>query len=163
MHYLSKCEDATCGKTYPADLHNCPHCGADSAFSSIAPLDPRDWGWDIETYPNIFTASFIHAATGMKLAFEISDRKNEQPQLIEFVFNLGRSKARGIGFNNLAFDYPVLHYVVNAPGCTLEQIYAKAKSQIKPEGQLLAAVLQVLGQPGLGLMLPERVHYHQIR
>lgn len=135
MHYLSKCEDATCGKTYPADLHNCPHCGADSAFSSIAPLDPRDWGWDIETYPNIFTASFIHAATGMKLVFEISDRKNEQLQLIEFVFNLGRGKARGIGFNNLAFDYPVLHYVVNAPGCTLEQIYAKALSQIKPEGQ----------------------------
>lgn len=135
MHYLSKCEDATCQKTYPADLHNCPHCGADSAFSSIAPLDPRDWGWDIETYPNVFTASFIHAATGMKLVFEISDRKNEQPQLIEFVFNLGRSKARGIGFNNLAFDYPVLHYVVNAPGCTLEQIYAKAQSQIKPEGQ----------------------------
>lgn len=135
MHYLSKCEDATCGKTYPADLHNCPHCGADSAFSSIAPLDPRDWGWDIETYPNIFTASFIHAATGMKLVFEISDRKNEQQQLIEFVFNLGRSKARGIGFNNLAFDYPVLHYVVNTPGCTLEQIYAKAQSQIKPEGQ----------------------------
>lgn len=135
MHYLSKCEDATCGKTYPADLHNCPHCGADSAFSSVAPLDPRDWGWDIETYPNIFTASFIHAATGMKLVFEISDRKNEQPQLIEFVFNLGRSKARGIGFNNLAFDYPVLHYVVNAPGCTLEQIYAKAQSQIEPEGQ----------------------------
>ena len=135
MHYLSKCEDATCGKTYPADLRNCPHCGADSAFSSVAPLDHRDWGWDIETYPNIFTASFIHAATGMKLVFEISDRKNEQPQLIEFVFNLGRSKARGIGFNNLAFDYPVLHYVVNAPGCTLEQIYAKAQSQIKPEGQ----------------------------
>ena len=135
MHYLSKCEDATCGKTYPADLHSCPHCGADSAFSSIAPLDPRDWGWDIETYPNVFTASFIHAATGMKLVFEISDRKNEQPQLIEFVFNLGRSKARGIGFNNLAFDYPVLHYVVNVPGCTPEQIYAKAQSQIKPEGQ----------------------------
>ncbi|UVD41517.1 hypothetical protein PQZ63_gp20 [Klebsiella phage pKp383] len=135
MHYLSKCEDATCGKNYPADLHNCPHCGADSAFSSVAPLDPRDWGYDLETYKNIFTASFIHAATGMELIFEISDRKNEQPQLIEFVFNLGRSKARGIGFNNLAFDYPVLHYVVNTPGCTLEQIYAKAQSQIKPEGQ----------------------------
>ena len=136
MNYLSQCDPmAGCGKTYPADMLKCPHCGADHAFSSPAPVDVRDWGWDIETYPNIFTASFIHAATGMKLVFEISDRKNEQPQLIEFVFNLGRSKARGIGFNNLAFDYPVLHYVVNAPGCTLEQIYAKAQSQIKPEGQ----------------------------
>lgn len=135
MHYLSKCEDATCGKTYPADLHNCPHCGADSAFSSVAPLDPRDWGYDEECYPNIFTCCFIHAATCMELLYEISDRKNEQQALIDFVFNLGRSEARGIGFNNLSYDYPLLHFIVNTPGCTLEQIYAKSQSQIKPEGQ----------------------------
>ena len=135
MHYLSKCEDATCGKTYPADLHNCPHCGADSAFSSIAPLDPRIWGYDEECYPNIFTCCFIHAATGMELLYEISDRKNEQSQLIDMVFNLGRSKAIGIGFNNLSYDYPLLHFVVNNPGCTLDEIYAKSQSQIKPAGQ----------------------------
>lgn len=135
MHYLSKCEDATCGKTYPADLHNCPHCGADSAFSSVAPLDPRIWGYDEECYPNIFTCCFIHAATGMELLYEISDRKNEQSQLIDMVFNLGRSKAIGIGFNNLSYDYPLLHFVVNNPGCTLDEIYAKSQSQIKPAGQ----------------------------
>lgn len=135
MHYLSKCEDATCGATYPGDLHECPKCGADSAFSSAAPLDIRDWGYDEESYPNIFTACFIHAATDMCLLFEISDRKNEQIALIDFVFNLGRSKARGIGFNNLSYDYPLLHFIVNNPDCTLEQIYAKSQSQIKPEGQ----------------------------
>lgn len=135
MHYLSKCEDATCGKTYPADLHNCPHCGADSAFSSVAPLDPHIWGYDEECYPNIFTCCFIHAATGMELLYEISDRKNEQSQLIDMVFNLGRSKAIGIGFNNLSYDYPLLHFVVNNPGCTLDEIYAKSQSQIKPAGQ----------------------------
>ena len=135
MHYLSKCEDMSCQKTYPADLHNCPHCGADSAFSSIAPLDPRIWGYDEECYPNIFTCCFIHAATGMELLYEISDRKNEQSQLIDMVFNLGRSKAIGIGFNNLSYDYPLLHFVVNNPGCTLDEIYAKSQSQIKPAGQ----------------------------
>lgn len=135
-HYLSRCDEmAGCGRTYPADLHKCPHCGADAAFSSPAPLDPRDWGYDIETYPNIFTACFIHAATGMELMYEISDRVNQQQQLIDFMFNLGRSGARGVGFNNLTFDYPVLHFVAHNPGCTLEQIYAKAQSQIKPEGQ----------------------------
>lgn len=135
-HYLSRCDEmAGCGRTYPADLHKCPHCGADAAFSSPAPLDPRDWGYDIETYPNIFTACFIHAATGMELMYEISDRVNQQPQLIDFMFNLGRSGARSVGFNNLSFDYPVLHFVAHNPGCTLEQIYAKAQSQIKPEGQ----------------------------
>lgn len=136
MNYLSQCDPmAGCGKTYPADMLKCPHCGADHAFSSPAPVDVRDWGYDEECYPNIFTACFIHAATDMCLLFEISDRKNEQAQLIEFVFNLGRSKARGVGFNNLSYDYPVLHFIVNNLGCTLEQIYAKSQSQIKPEGQ----------------------------
>lgn len=135
-HYLSRCDEmAGCGKTYPADLQKCPHCGADAAFSSPASLDPRDWGYDLETYRNCFTACFIHATTGMELMFEISDRVNQQQQLIDFMFNLGRSKARGVGFNNLSFDYPVLHFVAHNPGCTLEQIYAKAQSQIKPDGQ----------------------------
>lgn len=136
MNYLSQCDPmAGCGKTYPADMLKCPHCGADHAFSSPAPVDVRDWGYDEESYPNIFTACFIHAATDMCLLFEISDRKNEQAQLIEFVFNLGRSKARGVGFNNLSYDYPLLHFIVTNPGCTLEQIYTKSQSQIKPEGQ----------------------------
>lgn len=135
-HYLSRCDEMSgCGTIYPADLHKCPECGADAAFSSPAPLDPRDWGLDIETYRNCFIACFIHAATGMELMYEISDRVNQQQQLIEFMFNLGRSKARGVGFNNLSFDYPVLHFVAHNPGCTLEQIYAKAQSQIKPDGQ----------------------------
>lgn len=133
MHYLSKCEDATCGATYPGDLHECPKCGADSAFSSAAPLDIRDWIFDIETYPNIFTALFIHAATGMELLFEVSDRKDEQIALIEFMHNLGKSQARGVGFNNLYFDYPVLHWIALNPGCSVQQIYDKAMSIINSD------------------------------
>lgn len=131
MHYLSKCEDATCSKTYPADLHNCPHCGADSAFSSIAPLDPKWWPYDIETYPNIFTCTFIHAATGMELVYEISDRKNQQSEIVDFMFNLGKSGAWGVGFNNMPFDYPVLHFIAHNPGCTVEDIYDYSQLTIK--------------------------------
>lgn len=135
MHFLSQCDDMACQKTYPADLPNCPHCGADAAFSKSAPLDPRDWVYDIETYPNIFTALFIHAATGMELLFEISDRMNQRQELVEFMMNLGRSGGRGVGFNNLSFDYPVLHYVAMNAGCDVRNIYDKAMSQIKPAGQ----------------------------
>lgn len=131
MHFLSQCDDMTCQKTYPADLHNCQHCGADSAFSHPAPLDPRDWVYDIETYPNIFTAFFIHAATGLEMLFEISDRRDDRQSLVEFMMNLGQSGARGVGYNNQGFDYPVLHYI--AQGGT--DIYNKAMSQIKPTGQ----------------------------
>lgn len=131
-HYLSRCDEmAGCGKTYPADLHKCPHCGADAAFSSPAPLDPKWWPYDIETYPNCFTASFTHAATGMELVFEISDRVNQQQQLIDFMFNLGRSGAWGVGFNNMSFDYPVLHYIVHNPGCSVLDIYECSQRTIK--------------------------------
>lgn len=131
-HYLSRCDEMSgCGTIYPADLDKCPECGADAAFSSPAPLDPKWWPFDIETYPNCFTASFTHAATGMEMVFEISDRVNQQQQLIDFMFNLGRSGAWGVGFNNMSFDYPVLHYIAHNPGCSVLDIYECSQRTIK--------------------------------
>ena len=131
-HFLSQCDPmAGCGKTYPADLHNCPHCGADAAFSTPAPLDVRDWGYDIETYPNCFTACFTHAATGMTQMFEISDRRNDWTSMIDFMHSLGKSNARGVGFNNLGFDYPVMHWIAHNIGCDVKGIYDKAMSIIR--------------------------------
>lgn len=132
MRLLSRCEPINgCGKTYPADLDKCPHCGTPEAFSVAAPLDPRDWGWDLETFPNVITASFIHAATGLEVVFEISDRRNQVAELIEFVLGLGRSKARGIGYNNLGFDYPIIHWLVANPNATAAQIYVQAMKILK--------------------------------
>lgn len=131
MNYLSKCDPINgCGKSYPADLNNCPHCGADHAFSSPAPVDPKWWTYDIETYPNIFTCCLIHVATGMELVYEISDRKNQQEEFIQTLFNLGQSKAWGVGFNNQSFDYPVIHWVAQNPGCSVQEIYDKAQQTI---------------------------------
>jgi len=112
-------------------MNKCPHCEADSAFSSPAPVDPKWWGYDIETYPNIFTACFIHVATGMELVFEISDRLNQQSELVELMFNLGRSGAWGVGYNNQSFDYPVLHWIAHNPGCSVADIYNKAQETIR--------------------------------
>src|SRR6185503_19447076 len=114
----------------------CPHCGADSAFSSPASLDSRDWGYDEETFPNIFTCCFIHAATGMELMYEISDRRNDWQALVDMVHNLGRSGARGIGFNNLEFDYPIMHWLVQQHAdVTPQQIFTKAQQVIESNNE----------------------------
>lgn len=121
----------TCQKTYPADLNKCPHCKADSAFSHPAPLDSKWWGWDIETYDNIFTATFTHVSTGLVLVYEISDRRNDHQELVEFMINLGNSGGWGIGFNNASFDYPVVHWIAQNPGCTVREIFDTAQRILK--------------------------------
>lgn len=127
-HFLSNCNQ--CGKHYPADLPACPKCG-NWVDISPAPLDPRDWGYDIETYPNAFTATWTHASTGLTIVHEISDRRNDWSACVEFMHGLGRSGARGVGFNNLGFDYPVLHWLASNPGCDALGIYNKAMTIIK--------------------------------
>lgn len=84
----------------------------------------RDYVYDLETYPNCFLATFLHVATGDVRTFEISDRCNQVKELAYFVRQLQQVNARGIGYNNLAFDYPVLHWVLGCPW--LESITAGA-------------------------------------
>lgn len=118
-----------CDKVYPADLNKCPHCGIDAAFSSPEPIDPRDYGYDIETYPNIFTCRFTHINTGMKWKFEISDRINQTDEFVTFCMGLSQIKARGVGYNNEHFDYPVIHMILKNPmGMNAETIYTKSQA-----------------------------------
>lgn len=109
MKYLSLCE---CGKNYPGDMRNCPYCGAPEWASSQAHVNPRDYGYDIETYPNCFTMRVIHIATDTRWRFEISEFVDDSVALIAFVMQLKACNARGVGYNNVGFDYPVLHRIV---------------------------------------------------
>ena len=67
------------------------------------------WVYDIETYVNVFTIAFEHADAPITLSFEISDWRNDSKEIIAFLEYLKDTNARMVGFNNLGFDYPVLH------------------------------------------------------
>jgi len=125
--FLSKCDDSTCGKSYPGDLDACPHCGASAAFSTALCESGHDWGYDLETYPNIFTALFIQTATMRERFFEISDRRNDYHELVEFILWLRTNQQRAIGFNNIAFDYEILHFIVTNGVNDSRVIYAKVQ------------------------------------
>jgi hypothetical protein len=87
---------------------------------------------DIETYPNIFTIGFIHADTGNKYIFEISSRKNQLNEFILFIHVCQALNIRWVGFNNIGFDYPVIHFIDKnkTVGLNVEHIYEKAMSII---------------------------------
>jgi len=76
-------------------------------------INPHDWVYDLESYPNIFTASFKHVDTGARQMFEISEWCNDFDSLIHFLYALRQSHCRLIGFNNIGYDYPMLHWLIH--------------------------------------------------
>jgi hypothetical protein len=90
----------------------------------------RDYIYDIETYPNVFTLAVEHADAPIKWSFEISDHRNDSKQIIEFLHWLKSINARMVGFNNLGFDYPVIHTLVRMGDASAKVLYDKAMSII---------------------------------
>lgn len=132
MIFLRQCDPVNgCGHEYPGDLPKCPKCKTDQQFSQAALINPRDYVYDIETYPNVFTCRFIHLATDQRWSFEISDRVNQINEFIAFCRALGQCGARGVGYNNEMFDYPVVHQIINNPWWGVAEIYAYAMEVIK--------------------------------
>jgi hypothetical protein len=82
--------------------------------------------FDLETYPNFFLAVFKCIVTERYHYFEISDRKTDQIDLKKFL----NEQVKGlIGFNNLNFDYPVLHNTILKSNklLTAQEIYKEVE------------------------------------
>ncbi len=91
----------------------------------------NDWVYDCETFPNVFTLSVMHVDAPVKLMFEISEWRNESRQIVEFVRYLADRNARMIGFNNVAFDYPILHTLMQMGQSDAQTLYRKAQAIIE--------------------------------
>lgn len=63
--------------------------------------------YDIETGKNIFCAVFKEVTSGKIHTFEISSRKNQFNEMLSLLRG-----SRLIGFNNVDFDYPVIHWMI---------------------------------------------------
>jgi len=77
--------------------------------------DPRDVIYDMESYANVATLSAKHAVSGTRWRFEYSHRVNQIPAMIDWLTALRSGGSRMVGFNNISFDYPVLHYILSDP------------------------------------------------
>ena len=90
----------------------------------------NDYIYDLETYPNVFTMAVEHADAPLKWMFEISDWRNDSKQIVEFVRWLADSNARMVGFNNIGFDYPILHQLMQMGQSDAKTLYLKAQAII---------------------------------
>jgi len=90
----------------------------------------NDYVFDIETYPNVFTLAVEHAQAPLRWLFEISDWRNDSRNIVAFLQFLKETNARMVGFNNLGFDYPVLHTLIRMGHSDAATLYKKAMAII---------------------------------
>lgn len=99
------------------------------------------WPYDVETYPNCFTFTICRGDGKFLKTFEISDRKNETTELLNCFRYLIENDYYMVGFNNIGFDYPVIHEIIqraikakktNIPlNISAKEIYNIAQNQIE--------------------------------
>lgn len=75
-----------------------------------------DFIYDIEVLPNVFTCSAKNTKTGKRFRFEISKRRNDRDYFEAWLMKLAEGGHRMVGFNNVAYDYPVIHYLFHECG-----------------------------------------------
>lgn len=90
----------------------------------------NDWVYDTEEYPNVFTIAFEHVDAPIRLCFEISNYRDDSALIFEFLQYLRDTFARLVGFNNVGFDYPVLHLLMKMGRGDAPTLYNKAMAII---------------------------------
>lgn len=84
--------------------------------------------YDEETFPNCFTLAMEMLNSTEKRVYEISNVRDDRIALLTWLNWMSRLQAPMIGFNNLGFDYPILHFIMSNPNASVEQIYTKSQA-----------------------------------
>jgi len=81
--------------------------------------------YDLESYPNVFTFSMKELFGDQRAVWEISEHRNDSKQLMQFLQHCAQCQIFMIGFNNLEYDYPMIHWLMQNPHVTAPEIRAK--------------------------------------
>lgn len=95
---------------------------------------PNLYVYDIESYPNVFTITIMRPSDNAIWRYEISGRKNQGVELFQLLMQIKASNGRMVGFNNIGYDYTVLHEIIRLGGhIDAASIYNKSVSIIKSD------------------------------
>ena len=91
------------------------------------------WVYDIEVFPQVFTIAFEHVDAPIRMSFEVSPWRDDTDALLAFLYDLRRRNGKMVGFNNLGFDYPILHTLIKMGRGDAPTLYAKAQAIISSQ------------------------------
>lgn len=93
------------------------------------------YDYDIETLPNFFSLRATRKEDGAKWCFEISDWVNQGQALFAFLVQIQMSGGRMRGYNNLGYDYPMIHMIMQYSGSVNNAIlYNKSRAIFNCQG-----------------------------
>lgn len=88
----------------------------------------KNWVYDIETIVNCFTLCAVNVETKEEKRFVIHESRNDGPELADWLNEIHISRGGLIGFNNRAFDWPVLFNIYQTLRQPADIIIKKAYS-----------------------------------
>lgn len=94
----------------------------------------KDIVYDIETFRNVFTCVLYHPPSGHRWIYEVSDRVDQSAAFVDLIYSLRAGGYRMVGFNNLGFDYPVIHHLCKLGNFKAVDAYNKAQQIIESQG-----------------------------
>lgn len=68
--------------------------------------------YDIETFKYVFTLAVVRADGEHKRVYECSKYRNDMQKIIEVLEYFSNKELYMVGFNNLGFDYPIIHEIL---------------------------------------------------
>ncbi len=86
--------------------------------------------YDIETTVVAFTMNVQGLYSDLDMTFEISIHRDDRVALLAWFEHWKQNQTLMFGFNNIEFDYPVLHFIFTNPDCSVAEIYEAAQERI---------------------------------
>lgn len=87
--------------------------------------------YDCESFPNAFTMNVVGLFTDLDMTFEISDQgRDDRRALLSWFEFWGATETPMVGFNNVGYDYNLLHHLYNNPDATAADLYEVSMSII---------------------------------
>jgi hypothetical protein len=93
-----------------------PFGWSDEYYAKSVELLGPGVAYDIETIINCFTLTAESLDRDDRHTWEISDRRNDSAALMQWFNMLNRDQVLMYGFNNLHFDYPIIHAIFMSGG-----------------------------------------------
>jgi len=93
--------------------------------------------YDIETFKNCFTVTFYEVEKNKYYQYVLSSLRNDFSELETYIEYLYDNDFYMVGFNNINFDYPVLHRIIKDDISDANIIYDIAQEIIKSEYNII--------------------------